>query len=158
MKLSRLSKKDWKERYPGSRFRSVMGRVEYSEETGEYEVVVPIGASTKTILHEMGHAKSERYGKEPGREAVLTLEEFVPAELEVEEYVRSVIGVGGINIFDAMTMGRGLMEKYGTKPNEAFTKVINALASEGYELDRGERRELWWDLRDFWELKRSTNR
>lgn len=145
MRLVRLPKKEFEEKHG-----SYIGGMHYVTEEGEHVVEVPLGASTKTVMHEIAHARlghvgpSETYGERAERE--LAADSWVYAKLGREPTLYELVEDFSYDI-------DGLIRE-GYSANNIFVWLKGELERAGYTLEREDRSRLWWWIRNtYTELK-----
>lgn len=147
MRIEVLARKEFEEKY-GS---GALGQ-HYTTEEGEHVVVYPEGASTKTKLHELAHAKLEHVG-EPE-----TLGEHMRRELAADKWVYEKLGTSPTWSELLADFDFKELFDHGCRPNEVFAWVKGKIEEAGWlELDKEERSMLWWYLRgayDDWKRRR----
>ena len=147
MKIVKLPKKEFKEKHQQGKDWSTRGLIVKGEEGPQ--VVVPEGASTATILHEIYHAKeSPRVSKRAA-----TLDEWTLEELEAEEFSKKKRGdEGGLQWMNVANLGRRLIGE-GSTPSQAMGNILRSLEAMEYKPGRKFRSWLWEELRHYEEDK-----
>ena len=145
MRIVRLPKKEFRKRF-GPHY---LGR--HVIEEGEDVIYVPYGASTKTVMHEIAHAK---LGHKP--EDLVSYNEAVEREVRADEWVYERLGKEPTweEIFaDLSRYVDELLDK-GYSVNQIFVWLKGKLEDLGYIFERQDRSDLWWFIRNKWEAKR----
>lgn len=140
MKYIVLSKKEFREKWGPT-----VGGMHYTTEEGEHVVEVPQGASTTTRTHEFGH---EALGHE--NRDVVTYGEYARREIGAHAWAFEKLGreaTYGDLVANFYYPIRELFGK-GHSSTNVFAWLKDALEDEGYTLDREDRSDLWWWVRD----------
>jgi len=145
-----LSEKDYREKHGYG-----LSGVHYVDESGTHIVEVPKGASTKTRMHEIAHAKLGHETKE-----IVTFHETAQKELEADAWVYEKLGSDPTwmeIISDFAPLVRELFVE-GYKPTPVFNWVRKEIEEAGYEIDGDEKSRLWWTVRNLYKEYREKRR
>jgi len=120
----------------------VAGRHLYDEETGKHTVKVPPHASTRTKLHEFGHAF---HGHTPND--FLKVRDLIDWELDAEIFSYEAMDKKptwrvAINLVYNLS-SEGIKDV-----NWIFTFVTRKLEEKGIHLSKKDRADFWWFLRE----------
>ena len=145
MRIEKWKPKEFKKAYPGA-----LGTHDFEE--GEHIVRVPYGASTKTILHEIGHAKLGHTSRPK------TFGEIADREISVDKYVYGVLGREPSfeeKVGDLVYQCRELYSR-GWRPNDVLNFIKEAMRRNGYEMTKEEISDTWSYLNKCYEDYRSS--
>lgn len=112
----------------------------YNSKTGEYQIMLPYRASTKTRLHELAHVLLGHCDKPPDYTDELIRNE-IQAEIWAYQKCDKQITL------DAMLNIAALAIQWKDKPNFVFNQIVNTLNSNGIVLNKQRRSNLWHEIR-----------
>lgn len=133
MKIVRVSKKEFEAESPES-----LG-VHYTTKEGEHIIKVPIGVSTKSLMHEIAHA--ELGHKSPAK----TFSETAQRELAADKWVYDKLGKSPTwneILWDFIPLVKEGFDK-GYSKNEEFNFIRNELEKAGPPIEDKEKSVIW---------------
>ena len=140
MKIEKLSRKEFKKRFP----KEGAGVERYKGE--EPTVYLPERASTKEILHEIYHATlSPDLEKIEQGQIWYSPDEQVLEELRAQEFARGKIGKDDMTLESMWSAIYPLLE-VGDNPAVVMGSLTRGLKTLGYEPLNGEERHYLWEM------------
>ena len=108
------------------------------------QVIIPYGANTKTIMHEIAHIELGHTGSPE------TFNEHARRELAADDWVYKKLGRKPTlsEVAGDLTQAAGDLVRLGYRQNEVFNWLKERLEAAGYEVDDETRSALWWFVRD----------
>ena len=136
MRIERLSKKEFKEKFPEREFEGARAVTVMDGDIAGPIIYTPSGMSTRRKLHELYHAE---YSQEPKYET--------PNEVAREEVAAEVFAYRNMSK-ENLPLGsiRGTVNNLvwnGWKPTVVMGALMRALEGEGIELDTSEKSHIW---------------
>lgn len=134
MRIVRLPREEYEREHPGS------SGYHYTDEEGEHIVVVPKGTSTKSMLHEIGHAQL-------GHETVphMTMDEWAKRELSADRFTYDILDKDPSwdeILWDFIPMVEEGFDK-GYSKNDLFNFVRKECSDVGYVVEDEEKSIIW---------------
>lgn len=134
MKIVRVPKREFEEKHPHS------AGFHYTTEEGKHVIEVPIGTSTKSIMHEIAHV-------ELGHKTVpeMSVDEWARRELDADKWVYDKLGretSWDEILTDFIPIVEGGFDK-GYSQNDLFNFVKKECGDAGYIVDDGEKSLIW---------------
>lgn len=127
--------------------RETLAFAQYNPDTKQHTITIPYRASTKTRLHEIAHCELGHCIKILGLNK-MTIKEYMEQEIDAEEWAFSKCGKL-ITLDVVINHARSLIIDLDRRTCPVFSACIKAMTKHGYNLDREQRSELWWQCREF---------